>query len=160
MHLIRHNVKSYIKHYGNDLIESSEKNNCTFRFHLDGEESNTKSFLHNILVPWSQIMQCRQVCHMQKVDHYTPVQSYLDTFRTCKNYNTELDIKKQPQMSLLLSSDTNQTQNPDMHLLCSACTAVRLYMTAKERKEEDKEADLLGCALLWRHTMRWKELSL
>lgn len=45
----------------------------------------------------TQIKQCGQVFHMQRIDHHTPVQSYLDIFRSWqknKNYNTELDVKK------------------------------------------------------------------
>lgn len=48
----------------------------------------------------TQIVQCEQVFHMQRIDHHTLVQSYLDTFRSWqenKNYKTELDIKKPPK---------------------------------------------------------------
>lgn len=49
----------------------------------------------------TQIMQCQQDFHMQRIDHHTLVLSYLDIFRPWqknKNYNTELDIKKKPQI--------------------------------------------------------------
>lgn len=89
----------------------------------------------------TQIMPCGQVFHMQRIDHHTPVQSYLDMFGSWqknKDYNTVLDIKqkkfkrKKSNKSLyqlscwyegkinvmcVMSNDTNQTQKAAMHHL-------------------------------------------
>lgn len=46
----------------------------------------------------TQIIRCEQDFHMQKIDHHTLIHTYLDIFRSWqknKNYNTELDIKKE-----------------------------------------------------------------
>lgn len=104
-------------------------------------------------------------------DHHTLTQSYLDMFRSWqknKDYNTELHMKKKHT-----HTHTNPIQNchagirgknkftlcqmiqsrhkKNCHascLLSRSCSAVSLYTLAKQRKVEDKEADLICCALL------------
>ena len=60
-----------------------------------------------------QILQCGQDFHMQRLDHHTLTQSYLAILRSWqrnKNYNTELDVKK------------NQKKKPHISLSQLSCS--------------------------------------
>lgn len=113
-----------------------------------------------------QIMQCGRVFHMQRIDHHTLVQSYLDMFRSWqenKKLQKQLDVKNPPHKSLsqlscwhegynkfmscqMIKTDTKSCHASNLHL--KARSAVRLHMMAKKRKTKDKEADLLHLVLL------------
>lgn len=90
---------------------------------------------------------------------YSLTLTHSDPGRKTKNYNTELD-KKNPfhkchaGMRDKINSCHVKWYKPDTKtchaslLHMRARSAVRVYTMAKKRKAEDKEADLLCCALL------------
>lgn len=113
----------------------------------------------------TQIMQCGQVFHMQRIDHHALVQSYLDTFRSWqknKNYNTELDIKTHTNpfhycragiKDTINSCNVKMIQTRHQNLPCTfspleSTLSRQAIQDGKLKRMEDNEADLLCCALL------------